>query len=113
MTPTTAPAEDPTAISVSAAQWLSRSLRAYRIKISAATAPEQAREQLQLEEVETELLATLQIIREAKKVSANAHARMRPSPSEGVGSGKIGKANAATESELDELAKLVERDGVS
>ena len=94
----------------SATQTLSRSLRGYRKKISAAAA-EQAKEQLQLEEVETELLATLQSVREAKK--ANTKARAGSSGGDGGGgSGRRGKAKTATESDLDELAKLVERTGV-
>ena len=104
---------DPT--TASATQSLSRSLRGYRKKISAAAA-EQAREQLQLEEIETELLATLQSVREAKKARPKA---MRSAPtcsgSNGGGSergSRGGKAKAATEPNLDELTKLMERTGV-
>jgi WD40 repeat protein len=104
LTPTTTTANtlDPTA--ASASQNLSRSLRGYRKKISAAAA-EQAKEQLQLEEVETELLATLQSVREAKRANAKKSA--------GPGSGRRAKPKAATESDLESLAKLMEMTGVS
>ena len=100
---------DPT--TATATQTLSRSLRGYRKKIAAAAA-EQAREQLQLEEVETELLATLQSVREAKKANLKAKAKAGPAGG-GPAGGRRGKAKAATESDLDELAKLMERTGVT
>ena len=116
---TAATASNPDPTAASATQSLSRSLRGYRKKISAAAAAAQAREQLQLEEVETELLATLQSVREAKKAHARAM-RSGPTGSSGTGggssgsgrSGRGGRAKAATEPNLDELAKLMERTGV-
>lgn len=81
-----------------ASQHLSRSLRAYRKKISVAG------EQLQLEEVETELLATLQSVRERKaKIGV------------GGGSGRSRsrkRTKAATESDMESLAQLMEKTGV-
>lgn len=100
-TTTTANTTDPTA--ASASQTLSRSLRGYRKKISTAAA-EQAKEQLQLEEVETELLATLQSVRNAKK----ANAKMRAG-----GSSRRAKPKAATGSDLESLAKLMEKTRIS
>ena len=105
LTPTKPNTTDPTA--TSASQNLSRNLRNYRKKIS-ATAAEQAKEQLQLEEVETELLATLQSVREAKK----ANAKIRAGGS-GGGSWRRGKAKVVTESGLDSLAKLMEKTSLS
>jgi hypothetical protein len=105
LTPTTTNTTDPTA--TSASQTLSRNLRSYRKKIN-ATAAEKAKEQLQLEEVETELLATLQSVREAKK----ANAKIRAGGS-GGGSWRRGKAKAATEPDLNSLTKLMEKTGFS
>jgi WD40 repeat protein len=105
LTPTAGNTTDPAA--ASASQNLSRSLRGYRKKISAAAA-EQAKEQLQLEEVETELLATLESVREAKKAKAKTRAG-----STGGGSGRRAKAKAATESDLESLAKLMETTSIS
>lgn len=105
LTPTTGNATDPTA--ASASQNLSRSLRGYRKKINAA-AVEQEKEQLQLEEVETELLATLQTVQEAKKANAK---RGAGSGTRG-GTGRRAKAKAATEADLESLAKLMEMTGI-
>ena len=95
-------------IRTSASQHLSRSLRGYRKKISAAAA-EQAKEHLQLEEVETELLATLQTVQEAKKANTK---RGAGSGNRG-GSGRRAKAKAATDADLESLAKLMQLTGVS
>jgi WD40 repeat protein len=105
LTPTTTNTTDPTA--TSASQNLSRNLRSYRKKISAMAA-EQAKEQVQLEEVETELLATLQSVREAKKANAKIRAG-----SSGGGSWRRRKAKAATDPDLNSLAKLMEKTGFS
>lgn len=106
LTPTAGNTADPTA--ASASQHLSRSLRGYRKKISAAAA-EQAKEHLQLEEVETELLATLQTVQEAKKANTK---RGAGSGNRG-GSGRRAKAKAATDADLESLAKLMQLTGVS
>ena len=77
-----------------ASQQLSRSLRSYRKKINAVE------EQVELEEVETELLATLQSVREKKVKSA-------------ASSSSSVRAKAAIESDLNSLAALMEKTGVS
>lgn len=70
---------------------------------------EQAKEQLQLEEVEAELLATLQSVRDAK----NAKAKTRAGGTSDGGSGRRAKAKAETTSDLESLARLMEMTGVN
>ena len=73
-----------------ASEQVCRTLRAYRKKIKAAPKPEQ----LQLEEVEVELLATLRAIEERHQNNGSR------------------RTKAATDSDLDNLARLMETSGL-
>ena len=75
--------------SVSESQHLTRALRGYRKRLDGTE------DQLQLEEVETELLATLQVVRER------------------MSDGKAEMPHPPTESDLESLARLLEKTAVS